>query len=158
MWEPPARIADTNVSTLRPGFAPPTRPPNRTVLIHQTLQPQPIHQRPRHQQTRVGYQPLIIENHPIPVDIVRYSTHRKCLQTLDQQPFLLQLLSQIRGTFHVYPPPTPKLLSVDPGLVGGGFQRFLQSMSLMVMISVMARASCASRWWGRRSVLRRSCP
>ena len=84
-------------------------------LIHQILQPQPIHQRPRHQQPGVGYQPLIIENHPIPVKIVRYSTHRKCLQTLDQQPFLLQLLSQIRGTFHVYPPPTPNIPSVDPG-------------------------------------------
>ena len=56
--------------------------------IHQILQTQPINQRPRHQQTRVGYQPLIIENHPIPVDIVRYSTHRKCLQTPGQSPLL----------------------------------------------------------------------
>ena len=56
--------------------------------IYQILQPQPIHQRPRHQQTRVGYQPLIVENHPIPVDIVRYSTHRKCLQTPGQSPLL----------------------------------------------------------------------
>ena len=76
--------------------------------IHQTLQPQPVHQRPRHQQTRVGYQPLIIENHPIPVKTLRYSTHRKCLPTLDQQLHCLQLLSQIRGTFHVYPPPNPQ--------------------------------------------------
>ena len=97
--------------------------------IHQIFQPQPIHQRPRHQQTRVGYQPLIIENHPIPVDIVRYSTHRKCLQTPGQQPFLLQLLSQIRGTFRVYPPPNPQhsiggsrlTLSLNPpmGFPGG---------------------------------------
>ena len=39
-----------------------------------------------------------------------------------------------------------------------GFQRFLHLMSLTVMISTMARQSCASRCWMRRSVLRRSCP
>ena len=33
----------------------PTPQPHRP--IHQILQPQPIHQRPRHQQTRVGYHP-----------------------------------------------------------------------------------------------------
>jgi hypothetical protein len=36
------------------------------------------------------------------------------------------------------------------------FQRSCQSMSLAVMIRVMARASWASRWRARRSVLRRS--
>ena len=39
-----------------------------------------------------------------------------------------------------------------------GFQRFRHLMSLTVMISAMARQSCASRCWIRRSVLRRSCP
>ena len=40
----------------------------------------------------------------------------------------------------------------------GRFQRSCQSMSLEVMISVIARASCASRWMLLRSVLRRSWP
>src|SRR5919205_2067319 len=31
MWEPPTTMACTSVSTLRPGSAPPTRPPSRTV-------------------------------------------------------------------------------------------------------------------------------
>ena len=31
IWEAPTSIAATNVHTLRPGCAPPTRPPNRTV-------------------------------------------------------------------------------------------------------------------------------
>ena len=33
----------------------------------------------RRQQARIGDQRLIIENHPEPVNITRYSTHRKCL-------------------------------------------------------------------------------
>src|SRR4029453_18386531 len=33
MWLPPARIAATNVRTLRPGRAPPTRPARRTVWL-----------------------------------------------------------------------------------------------------------------------------
>lgn len=33
IWEPPATIACTNVSTLRPGSAPPTRPASRTVAL-----------------------------------------------------------------------------------------------------------------------------
>ena len=39
--------------------------------IHQLLQTQPVNQRPRSQQTRVGYQRLIIENNPHPVDILQ---------------------------------------------------------------------------------------
>ena len=31
IWEPPTSIDDTKVSTFLPGFAPPTRPPSRTV-------------------------------------------------------------------------------------------------------------------------------
>src|SRR5215211_2962557 len=33
MWEPPTTIACTNVSTLRPGRDPPTRPASRTALF-----------------------------------------------------------------------------------------------------------------------------
>ena len=55
--------------------------------IHQIFQPQAVHQCPRRQQTRVGHQRLVVENHPVPVQIVRYSTHRKCLQTPGQTAF-----------------------------------------------------------------------
>ena len=41
---------------------------------------------------------------------------------------------------------------------GFGFQRLRWLMSLAVRMQAMARASWARRWWGRRSVLRRSCP
>ncbi len=41
---------------------------------------------------------------------------------------------------------------------GVGFQRLRQSMSLAQINRAMARASWASRCWGRRSVLRRSHP
>ena len=71
----PTSIAATNVHTLRPGCAPPTRPPNRTV---RSTKPSKV---PGRQQPSVGHQPLIIENRLIPVDILQYSTHRKCLQT-----------------------------------------------------------------------------
>ena len=47
--------------------------------IHQRHHTQPTHQHPRRQQARIGDQRLIIENHPEPVNIARYSTHRKCL-------------------------------------------------------------------------------
>ena len=40
----------------------------------------------------------------------------------------------------------------------GWFQRSCQSASLAAMISVIARANCASRWAADRSVLRRSWP
>ena len=39
--------------------------------IHQLLQAQPVNQRRGSQQTRVGYQRLIIENNPHPVDILQ---------------------------------------------------------------------------------------
>ena len=52
--------------------------------IHQPFQTQPHYQRPGRQQPSVGHQPLIIENHLIPVDILQYSTHRKCLLTPSQ--------------------------------------------------------------------------
>ena len=84
--------------------------------IHQTFQTQTVHQRPGRQQPSVGHQPLIIENRLIPVDILQYSTHRKCLQTPSQSPCFVWLLSQIRGTFRVYPPPTTEYLPVDSGL------------------------------------------
>ena len=83
--------------------------------IHQIFQPQPIHQRPRHQQTRVGYQPLIIENHPIPVDIVRYSTHRKCLQTPGQNRVFNGYCPRSEALSASIHPPTPNIPSVDPG-------------------------------------------
>ena len=83
--------------------------------IHHILQPQTVNQRPGRQQPGVGYQPLIVENHLIPVDVLQYSTHRKCLQTPSQSPCFVWLLSQIRGTFHVYPPPTTEYLPVDSG-------------------------------------------
>ena len=84
--------------------------------IHQILQPQAVHQRPSHQQTRVGHQRIIIENHPIPINILRYSTHRKCLQTLSQNRVFQRSLSQIRGTSPRQSNPTPPPQPVDSGL------------------------------------------
>ena len=52
--------------------------------IHHIFQPQTTYQRPGRQQPGVGHQRFIVENHLIPVDIVQYSTHRKCLLTPGQ--------------------------------------------------------------------------
>ncbi len=95
----PTRIRATN----------PTPQPHR--LIHQLFQPQPVHQRPSRQQPRVSHQTLIVENHPQPINVLRYSTHRKCLPTLSQYPLVIRLLSQVRGTFlHQSTPSTPNQL------------------------------------------------
>ena len=72
MWEPPARIVATNVSTLRPGRAPPTRPTSLTVALTSVLQPQPDHQRRRHDQPGVSHQARIVEGHLDAVKTARY--------------------------------------------------------------------------------------
>src|SRR5215213_2957334 len=42
MWLPPTRIAATNVSTLRPASAPPTRPTSRTVELISASRPRRV--------------------------------------------------------------------------------------------------------------------
>ena len=71
--------------TTRPRATHPATQTNH--VVHQLFQPQAAHQRRRRQQTPISHQPLIVENHPVTVNIVRYSTHRKCLPTLDQNHF-----------------------------------------------------------------------
>ena len=82
MCEPPAIIVCTNVNTLRPGRAPPTRPTRRTVRVDQRLQPEPLRQRRDQQQAGVGDQIRVVEGRLDAVDRVRYSTHWKCLLEL----------------------------------------------------------------------------
>ena len=82
--------------------------PQTHRLVHQPFQPQPIHQHPSRQQPRISHQPLIVENHLQPINVLRYSTHRKCLPTLSQYPLVIRILSQVRGTFlHQSNPSTP---------------------------------------------------
>ena len=58
----------------------PTRPvPQTQSLVHQCLQTETVYQSRSYQQTTVGHQRLVVENHPNPVNVLRYSTHRKCL-------------------------------------------------------------------------------
>ena len=91
----------------------PAPQPNRP--IHQILQPQPINQRPRHQQPRVGYQRFIVENHLKTVDTLRYSTHRKCLQTPGQNRVFNGYCPRSEALSASIHPPTPNIPSVDPG-------------------------------------------
>ena len=89
----------------------PTRPrPTRSApqahhRIHQSFQPQPIPQRPGYQQPRVGYQSLIIENNPIPVNIIRYSTHRKYLLAPSQKPLFRMAIVPDQRHFPRLPTP-----------------------------------------------------
>ena len=79
MWEAPAIIAWTNVNTLRPGRAPPTRPTRRTVESINDSKPEPLGQRRDEQQPGVGDQVRLIEDDLDAVDPMRYSRHWKCL-------------------------------------------------------------------------------
>ena len=63
--------------TARQRATDPAHQPHRR--IDQRLQPETRHQRRRQDQTRVGHQGRIIEDHLDPVDRARYSTHWKCL-------------------------------------------------------------------------------
>ena len=90
MCEPPTSIDATNVATLRPALNPPGHQAQRRVL--QRFQTKAGHQRRVYQPTTVGHQRLVIENLPDP----------------GRNPYLSRLLSQIRGTFRLYPPPTHK--------------------------------------------------
>ena len=64
---------------LPPRRRPASPAPQTHRRVYQRHQTQPSHQRRRRHQARIGDQRLIIEDHPEPINVVRYSTHRKCL-------------------------------------------------------------------------------
>jgi hypothetical protein len=71
MWLPPATIEDTNVSTLRPGRAPPMRPRSLTVTLI-SLETETHHQGGDEEQPGVGHQARLVEGHRQPIDPARY--------------------------------------------------------------------------------------
>jgi hypothetical protein len=81
MWLPPAAMACTRVSTLRPGGpADPSRQVDRGV--DQAFEPEPDDQRGHQQQPGIGHQIGLVEGHLDAVDSARYWRHRKCLLVL----------------------------------------------------------------------------
>ncbi len=78
--------------------------------VHHRHHTQPPQQRRRRQQTRISHQRLVIEDHLEPVNLARYSTHRKCLPIRAESRGYLRPFSQVREALpRIYTPqhPTP---------------------------------------------------
>ena len=108
IWEPPTSIDDTNVRTLRPGFAPPTRPPSRTVPSTKSSNPNRSTNVPAANKPASATSPSSSKTTPYRSILCDTPLTGSASRLQANLHYCLWLLSQIRGTFRVYPPTNPQ--------------------------------------------------